>query len=389
MSKQRTKYTTEFKTKVVLEALKNERPIPEIASEYNITPSTIKSWKKVFFENAEIAMDPAKAVREYKNEIDELKHENDRYAKIVGKMTIEKEWLEKKLQSLGFSDRKAMINPKHDNVSIVAQCKMLAISRTAVYYEPEVNEKKEQIKAEISKIYNDIPIYGAAKVHQQLLENGFSVCLNTVAKYRQEMGLKPVLAVKPPSTSEPRKEHKKHSYKLRDIDITHANQVWSTDITYVKINGGTVYLAAIIDWYSKAVLSYRISNTMDTVLVMDVLNEALKNYGSPEIFNTDQGSQYTSREHTETLSSNGIVISMDGKGRATDNICIERFWRSAKCECIYLNEYENMKQLKSSVSEYIDFYNHRRFHETLKYKKPMNVYKDTLVPSNEKLLKVA
>ena len=128
---------------------------------------------------------------------------------------------------------------------------------------------------------------------------------------------------------------------------------------------------------------------MDTVLVMDVLNEALKNYGSPEIFNTDQGSQYTSHEHTETLSSNGIVISMDGKGRATDNICIERFWRSAKCECIYLNEYENMKQLKSSVSKYIDFYNHKRFHETLKYKKPMNVYQETLLSNSNQLLKAA
>ena len=334
-------------------------------------------------------MDPAKAVKEYKNTINDLQSENDRYAKIVGKMTVEKEWLEKKLQSLGFSDRKTMIDPEHDDISIVSQCKMLAISRTTIYYEPVFNEKKEQIKTEISKIYNEIPIYGAAKVHQQLLENGFNVCLNTVAKYRQEMGLKPVLAVKPPSTSEPRKEHKKHSYKLRDIDITHANQVWSTDITYVKINGGMVYLAAIIDWYSKAVLSYQISNTMDTALVMDVLNEALTKYGNPEIFNTDQGAQYTSNEHTEALSSKGIVISMDGKGRATDNICIERFWRSAKCECIYLNEYDNMKQLKSSVSEYIYFYNHRRFHETLKYKKPMKVYKDTLLSNSEKLLKAA
>ena len=147
------------------------------------------------------------------------------------------------------------------------------------------------------------------------------------------------------------------------------------DITYIKLKGGIVYLAAIIDWYSKAVLSWRISNTMDSSLVMSVLHEALDRFGSPEIFNTDQGSQYTSHIHTEALSSRGITISMDGKGRATDNICIERFWRSAKCERIYLNKYVSLPELKSDLADYIDFYNHRRFHESLGYKKPMNVYK--------------
>jgi len=127
------------------------------------------------------------------------------------------------------------------------------------------------------------------------------------------------------------------------LDIVRANQVWSTDITYIKIKGGMVYLAAIIDWYSKAILSWKISNVMDTDLVMGVLNEALEKYGKPEIFNTDQGSQYTSYIHTQALKDKGITISMDGKGRATDNICIERFWRSAKCEMIYLNEYHKIK----------------------------------------------
>jgi len=153
------------------------------------------------------------------------------------------------------------------------------------------------------------------------------------------------------------------------------------------------YLAAIIDWYSKAVLSWRISNTMDTDLVMSVLNEALSLYGKPEIFNTDQGSQYTSYIHTQTLKDKGIAISMDGKGRATDNICIERFWRGREATCdlisqgkldeskvekIYLNEYDRISVLKDDVKEYIEFYNHRRFHESLEYKKPMNVYRESL-----------
>jgi len=139
------------------------------------------------------------------------------------------------------------------------------------------------------------------------------------------------------------------------------------------------FLAAIIDWHSKAVLSHRISNTMDCTLVMDVLNDALNRYGTPEIFNTDQGSQYTSEIHTQRLKNKGITISMDGKGRATDNICIERFWRSAKCERIYLNEYNTIAELNDDVNQYIEFYNHKRFHETLDYKKPMTVYKESIL----------
>ena len=152
------------------------------------------------------------------------------------------------------------------------------------------------------------------------------------------------------------------------------NQVWSTDITYIRVDGGFVYLAAIIDWYSKAILSHKISNTMDESLVLDVLNDALRNHGKPEIFNTDQGSQYTSHNHTELLLDNDIKISMDGKGRATDNIAIERLWRSAKYENIYIQEYKTIRELKNGVNEYIEFYNCRRFHQTLDYKKPMDVY---------------
>jgi putative transposase len=213
------------------------------------------------------------------------------------------------------------------------------------------------------------------------------VSVNTVARYRQELGLKAVLAVKQVNTTIPIKEHKKYGYsvqyplegcKLRGLNISHANHVWSTDITYIKIAGGMVYVAAIIDWHSKAVLSHKISNTMDNQLVMSVLNEALAKHPHPEIFNTDQGSQYTSEVHTQRLKNLGITILMDGKGRATDNICIERFWRSAKCERIYLNEYQNIGELITDVDDYIEFYNYKRFHQTLDYKKPMDVYQESI-----------
>ena len=303
-------------------------------------------------------------------------------------MTVEKEWAVGKLKSLDSSYKKELIDTDEDRVlSITAQCNLIGYNRSNLFYAPVVNHTKNAIKEHIVKVFEEIPSYGYMKVYHQLLEDGFSVSPNTVLAYRKELGLQAVLAVKAPNTSWADKQHPKYSYKLRGLDITRANQVWSTDITYIKIKGGMVYMAAIIDWYSKAVLSWKISNTMDTDLVMGVLNEALSKYGKPEIFNTDQGSQYTSYIHTQTLKDNGITISMDGKGRATDNICIERFWRSAKVEKIYLNEYDRVSTLKNDVADYMEFYNYRRFHETLKYKKPMNVYFDSLKINDENYTK--
>jgi len=385
MSRKRTVYTAEFKTRLVLEVLKEEKTLVEIASVNKITPKNLQNWKKIFLDNAEMAMEPSKAIKEYKEANEKLQIEVGEYAKKVGQLTLEKDWAVGKLQSLDLSEKLEMVDESELKIlSVVKQCELLHLSRSNIYYAPVVNEHKLAIKEEIKSIFEEIPIYGAKKVHCQLLENGFDVSLNTVEAYRKELGLRAVLAVREPlCLTQPNLQHPKHSYKLKGLDIVRANQVWSTDITYIKIAGGMVYLAAVIDWYSKAVLSWRISNTMDTELVMDVLNEALLKYGKPEIFNTDQGSQYTSYIHTQTLKDNGITISMDSKGRATDNIVIERFWRSAKVERIYLNEYNTIKELKEDVADYMQFYNYRRFHETLDYKKPMNVYFESLKINEE------
>ncbi len=378
MSRKMKQYSTEFKTKIVLEVLAGDKTLNEIASSNNIIPKNIMNWKKIFLENAQMAMEPSKAIKEYKDENEKLQLQIDEYAKIVGKMTVENDWLSGKLASLDLSNKKALVESKLKEISVSRQCELISLNRANIYYTPAVNPVKDAIKIEIGKIFEDIPCYGYIKVHKELVDRGHSVCINTVREYRKELGLRAVLAVKPPNTSWSDKQHPKYSYKLKGIDITKANQVWSTDITYIKIKGGMVYMAAIIDWYSKAILSWKISNTMDTDLVMGVLDEALLLYGKPEIFNTDQGSQYTSYIHTKTLKDNDIIISMDGKGRATDNICIERFWRSAKVEKIYLNEYFKISDLKNDVKEYMQFYNYRRFHETLNYKKPMDVYYDSL-----------
>jgi len=377
MSNKKRTYTSAFKTKIVLEALREEKSIAELSVKYNITPKNIHNWKATFLSNAEIAMEPSKCVAEYKQAAKELNQQVADYAKKVGELTMEKEFLEGKLKSLALFDRKLMIDAKHI-LPINKQAELLSIARSTIYYKPVENTYKKSVLDQLKKIHDEIPCYGYIKAHRQLLEDGYSISENTVHKYRQELGIKAILAVKKPNLSLGNKEHAIYSYKLRDVEISHSNQVWSTDITYIKTASGTVYLAAIIDWHSKAVLSWDISNTMDSSLVMRVLDDAIDKFGTPEIFNTDQGSQYTSYVHTQKLKDYGVIISMDGKGRATDNICIERFWRSAKCERIYLNEYKSLPDLRLDVADYIDFYNNRRFHESINYKKPMTFYWENL-----------
>ena len=290
MSKKRTTYSAEFKVKVVLEVLKGEKTLNQISQEYNIIPKNIINWKKQFLDNAEIAMEPSKAVKEYKDKIKDLEKKVDKYAKTVGKITVERDWAVGKLKSLDLSTKREMVEVQAQDINIAPSrlCELVGISRSYKYYTKKINPKKEAIKQRIKEIAQDefMCTYGEEKVYRQLLQEGYKVALNTVSRYRKKLGIKAILAVKPISTTISDDIHPKYPYKLKDVKINKPNKVWSTDITYIKINGGTVYLAAIIDWYSKAVLSWKISNTMDTDFVMDVLNEALKNYPKPEIFIT-------------------------------------------------------------------------------------------------------
>ena len=196
MSRKRTVYTAEFKTKIVLEVLKGEETLNEIASKYKKTTKNIQNWKSIFLSNAVVAMEPARAVKEYKEEIEGLKAKNDEYAKIVGKLTVENNWMSKKLKSLDSKKRQAIVEFKLSDISITRQSELLGIARSGLYYLPKNNEYEISIKNHIQSIYNEIPMYGYLKVHKQLLEDGFRVSVNTVQKYRQELGLKAVLAVK-------------------------------------------------------------------------------------------------------------------------------------------------------------------------------------------------
>ena len=382
MSAKRKSYSADFKAKLVLEVLEGEKTINEIASKYEVIPLSLKNWKKQFMENMSLAFDKSTVVKEYKDEIETLQKSNDDLAKKVGNLIVEKDFLEGKLVSLAsFKERRTLVDSKL-NISLNKQCRLLHVSKSSLYYtpmKPFSSGKDIKILDAINNIYSDFPSYGSRRIHSQLLRDGYNVGKKFVKKAMKYMGIEALYPK--PKTTTANKEHYKYPYLLKDfrdyagrVVVANVNQVWSTDITYIKLEKGFVYLAAIIDWHSKKILSWKLSNTMDISLVKTVLNEALAFYPKPEIFNTDPGSQYTSKVHVEILKKHNIKISMDGKGRATDNICIERFWRSIKYEEIYLNEYKNIKSLNRAIEKYMNIYNSKRLHSAIGYKTPNEVY---------------
>lgn len=219
--------------------------------------------------------------------------------------------------------------------------------------------------------YTKTPFYGVQKMTVYLSEQGYQVNVKRVRRLLRKMGLEAIYPK--PNLSKANSEHKKFPYLLKGLDIVRCDQVWSTDITYIRLKKGFVYLVAIIDWYSRYVLNWRISTTLEADFCIDTLKEVLA-FRQCEIFNTDQGSQFTTNRFTEPLISRGIQVSMDGKGRALDNIFVERLWRSVKYENIYLREYPDVQNVKKGLDEYFEFYNHQRYHESLGYKRPAEVY---------------
>ena len=382
MSRKRTTYSAGFKAKLVLEVLEGEQTVNEIASKYEIVPKNLVNWKKQFLENMSLAFDKSAVVKEYKEEIITLQKDKDELAKKVGNLTIEKDFLEGKLVSLASSkERKALVDSKLE-ISITKQCKLLKIGKSSLYYKAvKIFSSETELKLlnAINDIYSEFPSYGYRRVQSQLVRDGFNVGRKLVRKAMRYMGIEALYPK--PKTTLANKEHKKYPYLLKEfkndkgqVIIEKPNQVWSTDITYIRLEKGFVYLAAVIDWNTKKILSWKLSNTMDVSLTTSVLKEALSLYPKPDIFNTDQGSQYTAQAHIEILKEHDIKISMDGKGRAIDNICIERFWRTIKYEDIYLNEYETMKELRAGIKKYMNLYNRKRLHSAIDYQTPNEAY---------------
>ena len=257
------------------------------------------------------------------------------------------------------------------------QCQLLGINRSGLYYQPKGDSDEDlELMKLIDRQYLATPFYGARKIGVWFKkEKGLSVNRKRVRRLMQRMGIRAVY--RRPSTSKPAPGHKVYPYLLRDLKITRPNQVWAADITYIPMARGFLYLVTIIDWYSRYVVSWRLSNTLDTDFCVAALEEALGK-GKPEIFNTDQGSQFTSEAFTGLLKEHGVRISMDGKGSYRDNLFIERLWRTLKYEEVYLKAYEDGREARISLGEYFHFYNTTRPHQSLGYLTPWEVYAEAV-----------
>jgi putative transposase len=272
-----------------------------------------------------------------------------------------------------------MIDHDNSRISVRRQCEMIGLNRSTLYLCPDpVQESSDNmgLMKNIDEIYTAHPHYGSRKIRVVLNEKGYQVNRKRIQRLMRLMDIESIAPK--PNTSRKHPGHKVYPYLLRGLKIQKANQVWSTDITYVRTGKGFCYLVAVIDWYSRAVLSWRLSNTMDTSFCREALREALDTYGCPEIFNTDQGSQFTSDEFTSELLNRGIKISMDGKGRALDNVFVERLWRTVKYEEIYPKQHESIREIGEGLTSYFSYYNGERPHQALGYRRPMEVYRGQL-----------
>ena len=264
-----------------------------------------------------------------------------------------------------------LIDIASSKISISHQAELLGISRSSVYYEPVLDEYNLLLKSLIDKQYTLTPFYGSRKMTEQFRRDEHFVNRKHIQRLMREMGLEAIY--QKPRLSEPHPGHKIYPYLLRNVVIDRKDQVWASDITYIPLARGFMYLVAIIDWWSRYVLAWKISTTLDTAFCLAALEMALE-FGKPEIFNSDQGSQFTSNAFTNAVKDNGIDISMDGRGRCMDNIFTERLWRSLKYENVYLMHYETVPEGRQGIDSYFGFYNDVRLHQALKYRTPAEVY---------------
>ena len=266
-----------------------------------------------------------------------------------------------------------MIATDHPGLSIRRQCELVSISRASFYRQPagESTENLELMRL-IDKAFMEMPWYGSRQMARHLRRLGWRVGRKRVRRLMKKIGLVAIYQV--PKTSEPHPQHKIYPYLLRHLSIDHPDQVWCADVTYIPMRRGFLYLVAIMDWFSRKVLAWRLSNTLEADFCVAALEDAIARYGKPDIFNTDQGSQFTGFDFTNTLKDAGIRISMDGRGRWMDNVFIERLWRSLKYECVYLNAFETGSQVRAGIGSWIKYYNRDRPHSSFDGRTPNEVY---------------
>ena len=342
----RRRFSAEFKAKMALEAIKGQETVAELATKHELHASQITAWKREAVKSW-----PRCSTRRCRagQEPGWRDHQASRQDRSTGSGAG---FFVESLGSLSLDRRKTMIDPGHPRLSIVRQCELASISRSSFYREPRAeNEETLRLMRLIDEQFLETPWYGSRQMARHLRRNGWCVGRHRVRRLMLKMGLAPIY--QRPKTSEPHPQHRIWPYLLRHLTIDRPNQVWCADVTYIPMRRGFLYLVAIMDWFSRKVLAWRLSNTMDADFCVTALEEAIARFGRPEIFNTDQGSQFTSFAFTHTLKDADIRISMDGRGRWMDNVFIERLWRSLKYECIYLNAFETGSEARKGIGRWV------------------------------------
>lgn len=281
-------------------------------------------------------------------------------------------WKKKLGHSLIYFERVNMIDKDEKSISISRQSELLSISKSSIYYDRSLSDRDIEIMNKIDEIYTDQPSYWKRRISKALINMGYIVWKKKVRTYMGIMWIEAIYPKKKTTISD--KQHKKYPYLLKDIDIIEPNQVWAADITYIRLKHWRVYLIVIVDRYSRYILSWELSLTLDTEFCMSALKKAIEKYWKPIIFNTDQWVQFTSKDFTSTLEENGIQISMDWKWRRIDNVIVERLFRTIKYEEVYQKDYETPKDAYQNLALYIEKYNNRRLHSSLDYKTPGEIY---------------
>jgi putative transposase len=280
------------------------------------------------------------------------------------------------IQDKGIGVRELVAMTDRDILSppMVVQAKLLGIGRSSIYFRPQgLSSRDQELMKAIDELYTAYPFYGSRKLAKELgRQRKEQISRKCIQRLMRIMGIEAIYPK--PNLSQNNAPHPIFPYLLRNLTINHSNQVWSTDITYIRLKHGFVYLVAIIDWYSRLVLAWRLSTTMEAGFCVEVAKEAIKKYGCPEIINSDQGVQFTSEAFINVWKEHRVTISMDGRGRALDNIFVERLWRSLKYENIYLNDYETVAEARLGINDYFTFYNTKRIHQSLNYQTPTEVH---------------
>ena len=368
----RKQYSATFKAQIVLEALKETKTVTQIASEHQLHPNLVTKWKQE-------AVTELPVVFERKNTQAHIQEaQEQKVAQLyeqIGRLTTQLAWIKKNLASnLTPDERLALIaREESDLVPLLWQAQLLSVSRSRLYYEARpAREQEVRIKHSLDEWYTKRPYLGTRKLVHLLAQDGLIVGRHTIRRYREEMGLS-TLYPKPNPSRPSRTDHRVYPYLLRGLSIERPNQVWGVDITYIRLRGGFLYMVAFLDWFSRLVVAWELSETLELSFVLSCADAAFGR-AVPEIINSDQGSHVTSERFTGRVIAAGARVSMDGRGRYVDNIFTERLWRSVKYEEVYLADYETPREARQGLSSYLTFYNQERPHQALGYLTPAAVH---------------